>query len=553
MKKVGLIIIVLMTMTSCLKDVRHISPFWSSIIVDNEQINVGATTANIQCDLNIWREQGEGYSDSETTPYVVYGESDNNMHETLIDSLETVYVQNDGTENLEIRTKINVEISGLKPNTTYYYYYMFKNGFDSIWTETNTFKTLLDSMEVTTPTVITLDVTDITSNSAIGWWRLTDNGGANVTQSGICWGAQANPTVNDNHISSGGEMGEQGRMMNNLDANTCYHIRAYAINEVGTSYGEDKTFVTLPIGSDVPIGAINGLFTINGNGDQVYFSQGNLQYQASTNTWRFAENQWNHVGGVDGGGNGYIMGNVYENGAQCDNGLISSTYNGWIDLFSWGTSGYSHRAQCYQPYAMTYGYPYPQDQFFNAYDNPSYNLYDESGKADWGYNAISNGGNTENQWRTPKTEEWEYLFSLRNTVSGIRFAKATIIYTPIVNEMCNGVLLLPDNWDASCYPLNAVNEREADYAENYISLSDWTNIVEANGAVFLPTTGSRWDNTVAYITWQGGYWSSTTIDWTGSYDYSARCLWFVTEDLTPQNGFSKSGGNAVRLVQDANR
>lgn len=305
--------------------------------------------------------------------------------------------------------------------------------------------------------------------------------------------------------------------------------------------------------SDIPEGAINGLFTINENGDQVFFSQGNLQYQASTNTWRFAENQWNYVGGVDGGGNGYIMGNVYENGTQCDNGLISSTYNGWFDLFGWGTSGYNHRAQCYQPYSMTYGCPYPQDQFFNAYDNPSYNLYDESGKADWGYNAISNGGNTENQWRTPKTEEWEYLFSLRNTVSGIRFAKATIIYTPIVNEMCNGVLLLPDNWDASCYPLNAVNEREADYAENYISLSDWTNIVEANGAVFLPTTGSRWDNTVAYITWQGVYWSSTTIDWTGSYDYSARCLWFVTEDLTPQNGFSKSGGNAVRLVQDANK
>lgn len=302
--------------------------------------------------------------------------------------------------------------------------------------------------------------------------------------------------------------------------------------------------------SDIPEGAINGLFTINENGDQVYFSRGNLQYQASTNTWRFAENQWNYVGGVDGGGSGYIVGNVYENGIQCDNGLISSTYNGWIDLFGWGTSGYNHRAQCYQPYTMTYGYPYPQSQFYHAYDNPAYNLFDESGKADWGYNAISNGGNIENQWRTPKSEEWEYVFNSRNTASGIRFAKATIIYTPIVNEMCNGVLLLPDNWDASCYHLNAVNEREADYAENYISLSDWTNIVEANGAVFLPVTGLRHDLVVENPGWRAIYWSSTVMDWDNN---AAHWLEYVTEDITPQTGGDKDTGCAVRLVQDANK
>ncbi|MBQ6771707.1 MAG: hypothetical protein IJP44_12120, partial [Bacteroidales bacterium] len=39
-------------------------------------------------------------------------------------------------------------------------------------------------------------------------------------------------------------------------------------------------------------GALNGLFSVN-DSTQVRFSQGNLQYQASTNTWQFAENQWN--------------------------------------------------------------------------------------------------------------------------------------------------------------------------------------------------------------------------------------------------------------------
>ena len=52
------------------------------------------------------------------------------------------------------------------------------------------------------------------------------------------------------------------------------------------------------IPSDAPIGAINGKFTINANGNQVYFSQGNLQYigSAATPYWKFAEKQWDYLG-----------------------------------------------------------------------------------------------------------------------------------------------------------------------------------------------------------------------------------------------------------------
>ena len=49
--------------------------------------------------------------------------------------------------------------------------------------------------------------------------------------------------------------------------------------------------------SAAPTGAIDGKFSINATGGKVYFAKGNLQYQASTNTFRFAEHQWNYVGG----------------------------------------------------------------------------------------------------------------------------------------------------------------------------------------------------------------------------------------------------------------
>lgn len=134
-----------------------------------------------------------------------------------------------------------------------------------------------------------------------------------------------------------------------------------------------------PVLPSVPEGAINGLFTINEAGDQVYFSKGNLQYQASTNTWRFAEHQWDYIG---------------EGNTQA-----SPDYDGWIDLFSWGASGYNHGANCYQPWEKG-------EQFDHAaYYHNHYDLCDETGQADWGYNAISNGGGQERTWRTLRSSE----------------------------------------------------------------------------------------------------------------------------------------------------
>lgn len=78
-----------------------------------------------------------------------------------------------------------------------------------------------------------------------------------------------------------------------------------------------------------------GAFSVSPN-KLVYFSKGNLQYQASTNTWRFAENQWDYVGDA-------TEGNVYMDDVKCNNSYISQTYNGWIDLFGWGTGNKSNR------------------------------------------------------------------------------------------------------------------------------------------------------------------------------------------------------------------
>ena len=54
-------------------------------------------------------------------------------------------------------------------------------------------------------------------------------------------------------------------------------------------------------------------------------------------------------------------------------------------------------------------------EFYYAYGNYAYNLFAQTGQADWGYNAIANGGNLENLgWRTLTTDEWIYVFNTRD-------------------------------------------------------------------------------------------------------------------------------------------
>lgn len=377
------------------------------------------------------------------------------------------------------------------------------------------------------PTLITSVITNISEFNAIGGGDITDDGGFAVTTRGVCWSTTQNPTITDSHtVDSSGTGGFISRI-SGLNPSTTYYVRAYATNEYATAYGDEMSFVTL----DIPIGAINGLFSVSET-QQVWFSQGNLQYQASTNIWRFAENQWDFVGDE-------IQGTVYENNVKSDNSLISPTYDGWIDLFGWGTSGYNHGAICYQPWSTS-----TNSHDYYAYGNYQYNLYDQTGQADWGYNYISNGGDTVNQWRTLTQSELSYIMFSRSTASGIRYAKANV-------NGINGLILLPDDWDASTFSLLGINNNGANYNNNILTISQW-GFLEQSGAIFLPASGVRESGmSVNYSGLFGYYWLATySTDW---YNNStARCLNFTGSEINSAYPEGRQWGICVRLVQDYN-
>ncbi|MCD4792484.1 MAG: fibrobacter succinogenes major paralogous domain-containing protein [Bacteroidales bacterium] len=135
------------------------------------------------------------------------------------------------------------EITGLNPNTTYYLRAYFEA--DSI-----KYGNLI-TLELVTPTVIT-DNVNIYYITATCGGNVTDEGSFAITERGVCWSTNQNPTTQGNHITDVGT--GTGLYTNNiigLSQNTTYYVRAYAINSVGISYGDEKTFTTLTAPSTV--------------------------------------------------------------------------------------------------------------------------------------------------------------------------------------------------------------------------------------------------------------------------------------------------------------
>lgn len=258
---------------------------------------------------------------------------------------------------------------------------------------------------------------------------------------------------------------------------------------------------------DAPDNALPRLFSVSPT-EQVRFSPGNLQYQASTDTWRFALNQYDVVG--------------------VNNANISACNEDWIDLFGWATSGYAGS----EPYlTSTDASLYGIDE---SIDSTNY---------DWGiYNAISNGGNRAGMWRLLSKDEWGYLLYERTGASDLLGVGCV--------AGVNGLILLSDDFVLP----DSIEFRHAvasDSGEDlYRIVNDYTAVewarMEAAGAVFFPAAGARIGKKVMYTAIAGYYWSSTPFE----YDMlSIYCMGFDSSRAVWEGLSNRTNGRSVRLVK----
>ena len=248
-------------------------------------------------------------------------------------------------------------------------------------------------------------------------------------------------------------------------------------------------------------GKLPGKFSVSAT-KVVSFSQGNLQY---VGTWQFAENQYDFFG--------------------------TSQSDDHRDLFGWGTG--------------------------DAPNKVSESNGDYSSFTDWGTNAITNGGNTANAWRTLTKDEWLYMLETRttsgivNSTSNARYTAAKILTDGsgtdgLTFNIC-GIILFPDKFNGTASysgvtwgTINAASEWTTT-----CTTAGWAALENA-GCAFLPAAGSRYMTSILYAGEGGGYWSSSAYD----ADYAYYML-FRSDMVNPQsNGALRCIGYSVRLVKE---
>ena len=277
-----------------------------------------------------------------------------------------------------------------------------------------------------------------------------------------------------------------------------------------TVYIHDTVYVEADCGGeDDTTSAGIGVFSVSAD-KQVTFSKGNLQYTQSTNTWVFAENQWEYIG-TDNVTGGSVSSDPTYGDKKRGDALADK-----VDLFGWSTA------------TTNFGVSTSTD------DNDYLGSF-----VDWGINQI--GSDAPNTWRTLSYHEWDYLLNTRTNASDLRGVAQ-------VNGV-NGLIFLPDTWvcpEGITFKSGFHSSEDVDYYAAYQTFTaDQWSTLEAAGAVFLPAAGNRNGSNVRIVQGCGYYWSATG----GSVDRRAYFLQFRSDKAYMSHCYGYFG-YSVRLVKD---
>lgn len=237
---------------------------------------------------------------------------------------------------------------------------------------------------------------------------------------------------------------------------------------------------------------------------KVAFAPGNLQYTQSTDTWTFAEHDYDIIG---------------KDNIVIDNGKKKLADK--IDMFGWSSDANPSAKWGISTSTKI-------DDYCGAF-------------VDWGENII--GMDSANTWRTLTREEWQYLIKKRTNADNLKGAAC-------VNGI-NGVILLPDQWEC---PAEIVFKSgfSSEYsifaygAYQTFTANQW-EIMNQAGAIFLPAAGCRRGTEMGDEGLYGNYYTATI----NPSDYVGRAYYIsiYSDEITDVN-YASEYGRCVRLVRN---
>ena len=132
-------------------------------------------------------------------------------------------------------------LTDLKDGTIYYARAYAINAKGTAYGEEVSFTTKTKTIA----TIATTLATNVSYTSATVAGNVTEDGGATVTEKGVCYSTSPNPTIDDNKRTNGSGIGTITCVFSYLQDGTTYYARAYAINALGVGYGNEVSFTTM--------------------------------------------------------------------------------------------------------------------------------------------------------------------------------------------------------------------------------------------------------------------------------------------------------------------
>lgn len=141
--------------------------------------------------------------------------------------------------------KFSVRVQTLTAQTAYYYraYVIAETG--KIYYGNDVF--FNTTHEILLPKTAAVSIFDINTDMAVASSSVVDDGRGTISEVGFVYSKSINPTIDDFKVSCGADKTEFSVVLYDLEDNTTYYVRSYAVNEAGTGYGEETFFTTLEL------------------------------------------------------------------------------------------------------------------------------------------------------------------------------------------------------------------------------------------------------------------------------------------------------------------
>lgn len=166
----------------------------------------------------------------------------------------------------------------------------------------------------------TLRIIDITDKSAESVGKISIIGDINAETQGMCWSTKQEPTISDSSAADISGQEDFKVVLSNLEQDTKYYVRAYAITDGIASYGEEISFTTNSTFIDSRDGYTYRTVTI---GNQVWMAE-NLRFLPNVSDDP-------NVGSYESPFY-YVLG---YNGTDVDEAKATSNYKTYGVLYNW--------------------------------------------------------------------------------------------------------------------------------------------------------------------------------------------------------------------------